>query len=115
MFDGGMRMYRDFRTICREKDYVDVSMEIQHIIERCNKWGVTAMPPGCGKTTILSMLYYYLDMDEDSGGLFEGSELAKNWTEYKKHLNKYIVLSLDFSDFRAKTMDEAREYIYCKI
>lgn len=109
-----MIKHEDFKTICKRDDYVDISMDIKNIVER-NRWNVVAAPAGYGKTTILSMLYYYLDIDEDSEELFSGSELSINYADYQTHLNKYIVLPLDFSDFSATSMEGAKEQIYAKI
>ena len=91
----------DFKAICRQADYNDISEDIINLIDyRC--WTSLTIPKGYGKTTLLSMLYYYLDKDEDSYDLFKDSLLAKKWDKWQEHLNKRVVLVLDFNDFKAK-------------
>ena len=100
----------DFKAICRQADYNDISEDIINLIDyRC--WTSLTIPKGYGKTTLLSMLYYYLDKDEDSYDLFRDSLLAKKWDKWQEHLNKRVVLVLDFNDFKAKDIVSALTYM----
>ncbi len=104
----------DFKTICRQADYNDISEDITELVDyEC--WTSVALPKGYGKTTLLSMLYYYLDKDEDSYELFKDSLLAKQWDKWQEHLNKRVVIALDFNDFKAEDMISALAYMKNKM
>ena len=104
----------DYKEICKCKDYKDLSLDIKEIIIN-NRWSTIVMPKMTGKTTLLSMLYYYFSLDESSEELFENSELAQNWNLWKLYLNKYEVIALDFSDFSAASYEDALTYISDKM
>ena len=63
-------------------------------------------PKGCGKSTFLQFLKLYFDKKEDASDLFPDDIY---------HMNKHVVLYLDFSDFSATCYEEALHYLKLKI
>ena len=57
------------------------------------------------------MLYYFLEITESSYDLFKDKKISE-WDKWLEHLNKYIVLPIDFSGFHAETYEEALNQIY---
>lgn len=100
----------DFKSICIQKDYYDISGDIVELMDG-RRWKSLVMPKGYGKTTILSMLYYYFDVDEKSYNLFKDSVISRTWNQWEKYLNKRVVIALDFNDFEAADMVSALRYI----
>lgn len=104
----------DFRDLYNKGDLFDTSEILQDIVEY-RRWNVLAYPAGNGKTTLLSMIYYYLEQSEDSRAIFENLHLAHKWGDWDRHLNRYVVLTLDFSDFHEESMKDALAYIRRKM
>ena len=100
----------DFKTICKQKDYIDISGDIVSLMDH-SRWHSLTMPQGFGKTTLLSMLYYYFDLDENSYELFKDQVVCTQWNEWKDYLNQRVVIILDFNDFVAEDMRSALIYI----
>ena len=104
-------MSTDFRGISKREGYVDSTGFIKELIYDFSRWSVLACKESCGKTMLLSMLYYYLEQTEDSRIIFEKSDLARTWDEWDEHLNAYNVIVLDFSGFDERNMRGALKYI----
>ena len=104
----------DFRIICRQNDYYDISGDIRELIEG-RRWNSLIMQKGSGKTTLLSMLYYYFDIDENSYDLFKDSMISRTWNQWEDYLNKRVVLVMDYNDFAATDMVSALKYIRSKM
>ena len=104
----------DFKKICKRSDYVDISGDISHFMNQ-HRWHSLVMTKGAGKTTLLSMLYYFFDLDEDSCDLFMDKAVAREWDGWQEYLNKRVAIALDFSDFKAKNMNAALQYLRLKM
>ena len=104
----------DFKRICACSDYVDISGDIAWFMNK-HRWHSLVMPKGVGKTTLLSMLYYFFDADENAYNLFKDAAVAKEWDGWQDYLNKRVVIALDFNDFKAKNMNAALDYIRLKM
>ena len=63
-------------------------------------------PKGCGKSTYLQFLKLYYDKKEDASDLFVDNTF---------HMNQHMVIYLDFSDFNAKSYEEALRYFALKM
>ena len=100
----------DFKKICKRNDYVDISGDIAWFMND-HRWHSLVMPKGKGKTTLLSMLYYFFDTDENTYDLFKDAAVAKEWDGWQDYLNKRVVIALDFSGFNAKNMNAALDHI----
>ena len=105
----------DFKDLCREDGYFDTTGFLSALLTGSSKWNILADERRCGKTTLLSMLYYYFERSEKSESLFSGLNIAKEYREWRAGLNAYDVIALDFSDFEEKTMKTAKRYIYEKL
>ena len=105
----------DFKGLYREDGYFDATGYIAALLSDSSKWNVLADERSCGKTTLLSMLYYYFERSEKSESLFSGLNIAKEYEGWRNELNAYDVIALDFSDFNEKTMKAAKKYIYEKL
>ena len=78
--------YMDFKEIRTLESYIDISSDIAEMMNG-RRWNSLVMPEYSGKTTLLSMLYYFFDLDEDSEGLFIDSEVAHKWDKWRDYLN----------------------------
>ena len=102
----------DFKDLCREDGYFDTTGFLSALLTGSSKWNILADERRCGKTTLLSMLYYYFERSEKSEDLFSGLNIAKEYRDWRAGLNAYDVIALNFSDFDEKTMTAAKRYIY---
>lgn len=104
----------DFKKICRRKEYCDISGDIAWFMNN-RRWHSLVIPKGTGKTTLLSMLYYFFDADVDSYELFKDAVVSREWEAWRDYLNKRVTIALDFSDFREKDMNSAMQYVRLKM
>ena len=84
----------DFRELVKKDNYADSTLQIMNVVDASRRWEVIADSKSLGKTTFLSMLYYYFNEDLNTRELFENTELAKKYPDWEKYLNKYSVISL---------------------
>ena len=89
--------------------YIDNSPAISELLFHWPHHHILRGQKGSGKSTFLKLLRTFLDRNEKSELLFSDMKISKekNW---KKHLNKYSVVYMDFSDFRAESYKSAVEY-----
>ncbi len=104
----------DFRNLIKQTEFEDTTLQIMRVVDNARRWEVIAGSGHLGKTTLLSMLYYYFNEDLETKELFENTRLAKEYPDWEKELNKYIVLHLDFTDFDERTFDKAMHYSYSR-
>ncbi len=106
----------DFRTV-RNSDFVDKSDLLNFLngkIDTEGKYICVSRPRRFGKSVAAKMAYAYYDRSSKSDELFEGLEITKS-PDYKKHLNKYPTIYIDWNRFAAYKMEtiitEAQKYI----
>ncbi len=106
----------DFRTV-RNSDFVDKSDLLNFLngkIDTEGKYICVSRPRRFGKSVAAKMAYAYYDRSSKSDELFEGLEITKS-PDYKKHLNKYPTIDVDWNRFAAYKMEtiitEAQKYI----
>ncbi len=56
----------DFRELVKQGNYVDSTLQIMNVVDATRRWEVIADSRLLGKTTFLSMLYYYFNEDFDT-------------------------------------------------
>ena len=83
----------------RKSDFIDLSSLANSLYSNPRNY---AGPVGCGKSTVLSMLRCYYNMRYDAKELFQRTE--KN--RFRDGMNRYLVISADFSDFQAENRKE---------
>jgi len=91
----------NFRITLAGGRYVDKTEMISvmnHFIDTGNKYVCISRPRRFGKSVAAKMAYAYYDRSMDSSVLFEGLEITKS-PDYKKHLNKYPTLYIDWNTF----------------
>ena len=91
---------RGFSEICLS-DYIDKTMLISLInrtIGTKKKLTCISRPRRFGKSYAAQMLCAYYDKSCDSHALFSGYKIAQE-ESYERHLNQYIVVNLDITDF----------------
>ena len=68
---------------------------------------------GKGGSTLLSLLRYYMDQSLADPAYFSDLVMGKD-PHFEDFLGKYRTFSLDFSDYRAATLEETVDYLYRK-
>jgi len=90
----------DFQSV-KNGDFIDKS-GLLNILNRNmdteNRFMCISRPRRFGKSVAAKMAYAYYDRSMDSSALFEGLEITKS-PDYKKHLNKYPTLYIDWNTF----------------
>lgn len=89
----------NFKMLVDSKVYVDKSMMIEIIGEKiatADRYICVTRPRRFGKTFNVNMLGAYFTKGKDSHPLFEHLNIAKT-KDYRKHLNQYNVIYIDFS------------------
>jgi len=90
----------DFQSV-KNGDFIDKS-GLLNILNRNmdteNRFMCISRPRRFGKSVAAKMAYAYYDRSMDSSVLFEGLEITKS-PDYKKHLNKYPTLYIDWNTF----------------
>ena len=98
---------RGFSEICLS-DYIDKTMLISLInrtIGTKKKLTCISRPRRFGKSYAAQMLCAYYDKSCDSHALFSGYKIAQE-ESYERHLNQYIVVNLDITDFISEAKRE---------
>ncbi len=93
-----------YRLLVNTPGFLPYDPNIINIMERFINF--FPAPRGCGKSTFLQFLKLYYDKKEDASDLF---------VDDIYHMNKHVVLYLDFSDFSATSYEEALHYLKMKI
>lgn len=94
-----------FTTSLNSEIYVDKSLLIEYtnrVVNTNNKYICVSKPRRFGKSTDVQMLGAYYDCSCDSSTLFKNLNISKS-PSYKKHLNKYHVISMDMQKFLSET------------
>lgn len=94
-----------FTTSLNSEIYVDKSLLIEYtnrVVNTNNKYICVSKPRRFGKSTDVQMLGAYYDCSCDSSALFKNLNISKS-PSYKKHLNKYHVISMDMQKFLSET------------
>ena len=76
----------DFRNLIKQSEFVDTTLQIMKVVDNARRWEVIAGSGHWGKTTLLSMLYYYFNEDLETKLVRIGSDSL--WI-------RYIVLGLN--------------------
>ena len=90
-----------FKRACTSDIYIDKSgliSNINKLIDKENNCISVSRPRRFGKSMTANMLTAYYDKECDSSDLFDKLKIAQD-IQYKKHLNKYNVISLNMQDF----------------
>ena len=90
----------DFRRV-KNSDFIDKSGLLNILnknMDTENSFMCVSRPRRFGKSVAAKMAYAYYDRSMDSSVLFEGLEITKS-PDYKKHLNKYPTLYIDWNTF----------------
>lgn len=85
----------------KNSDFVDKSGLIQILndnIATPHRYICVSRPRRFGKSVAAKMIYAYYDRKSDSAPLFDDLEIAK-LPSYKKHLNKYPTIYIDWNKF----------------
>ena len=90
----------DFRSV-KNSNFVDKSGLLNILnknMDTENKFMCISRPRRFGKSVAAKMAYAYYDRSMPSAELFEGLEITKS-PDYKKHLNKYPTIYIDWNRF----------------
>ena len=90
----------DFRSV-KNSNFVDKSGLLNILnknMDTENKFMCISRPRRFGKSVASKMAYAYYDRSMPSAELFEGLEITKS-PDYKKHLNKYPTIYIDWNRF----------------
>ncbi|MGN0483885.1 MAG: AAA family ATPase, partial [Lachnospiraceae bacterium] len=102
-------IYSDFKEIRKRPDFVDRTESLKYLQSHYNG-RILQGPQGCGKSTYLSMVAYWLDNKEDASEVFAGT--AFEATEcYREEKNRYPVIAMTFRDFHAHCFSDAVSYL----
>ncbi len=113
--NNGNELFKEIRN----DYYVDKSgliKEVNKTIGKNNRLTCVSRPRRFGKTFSAQMLMAYYSKGVDSSFLFDDLEIAGS-NDYKTHLNKYNVLSVDVAAFssEAPSLTELPQFISSKI
>ena len=101
----------DFKKV-RERDglYVDKSMLIEGILKETWEVILFTRPRRFGKTTNLSMIKYFFDIEEaaENRELFKGLKIED--TDSMKYFGKYPVIFLSLKDIKQSTKEESMNF-----
>ena len=108
-----------FKRACTSEIYIDKSgliSNINKLIDKENNCISVSRPRRFGKSMTANMLTAYYDKECDSSDLFDKLKIAQD-IQYKKHLNKYNVISLNMQDFVSliPDIDELILYVQNKL
>ena len=119
MFDSTKLMSTsDDFVVLRESNsyFVDKTLLIKEAVENC--WGSTVLtrPKGFGKTTFLTMMRAFLDVDVNNPGstekqqkLFAGTKILEDKEFCQKFMGQYPCIYLPLKDVKGRTYEEAYE------
>ena len=99
----------DFAELIQFKHpYIDKTLWIKELFEDGSKVALFPRPRRFGKTLNMSMLKYFLDVQENYGHLFGGLAVTK-YPEIMAHQGKYPVIFLSLKEIKSETMNTAQE------
>ena len=102
----------DFKKV-RERDglYVDKSMLIDGILKETWEVILFTRPRRFGKTTNLSMIKYFFDIEEaaENRGLFKGLKIENS--DSMKYFGKYPVIFLSLKDIKQPTKEDRKSVV----
>ena len=95
----------DFKVLVSECYYVDKSKLIEEIISKgSQKSYLFTRPRRFGKSAVISMLYNFFNINDDTKELFNDLYIAK--TPYMMHINSYPVIYINNKDFDVSTYSD---------
>lgn len=95
----------DFKVLVSECYYVDKSKLIEEIISKgSQKSYLFTRPRRFGKSAVISMLYNFFNINDDTKELFKDLYIAK--TPYMMHINSYPVIYINNKDFDVSTYSD---------
>jgi len=100
----------DFKKLIQgDYTFVDKTLFVKDIIDnRSDEVIVITRPRRFGKTLNLSMLYHFLQQNNDCDeNIFEDLEISKATDFCQKHQNQYPVIFISFKDIKQANYDEA--------
>lgn len=104
----------DYSKLCSESQSI---VDMSSLLEKF-QWGeegyIIAGEKGCGKSTILSMMYYYFSAAEDSRQLFSDKQIACE-TDWDSQLNSRPVILFSFEGLFADTYEKMTEQIFNRV
>src|SRR5690349_24915474 len=98
----------DFRAL-REQGftYVDKSHLVREVLDQGAQVLLLPRPRRFGKTLNLSMLRCFFEKQpEDLSHLFQDLAVFRAGDEYRRHFQRYPVISLTFREIKASTFEE---------
>ena len=97
----------DFQELVKGKyTFADKSLFIKDIMEDSAKIILITRPRRFGKTLNLSMLYYFLEHNQDKN-LFEGLNSSQNTEFCQEHQTQYPVIFISFKDMKKSSYQAA--------
>src|SRR5947209_1615770 len=97
----------DFQELVKGKYiFADKSLFIKDIIEDSAKIILLTRPRRFGKTLNLSMLYYFLEHNQDKN-LFEGLSISQNIELCQEYQSQYPVIFISFKDVKKSSYQAA--------
>lgn len=95
----------DFKVLISECYYVDKTKLIEEILNKgSQKSYLFTRPRRFGKSAIISMLYNFFNINDDTKALFKDLYIAK--TPYYAECNSYPVIYINNKDFEVPTYEE---------
>ncbi len=102
----------DFLTLKNSGHFWDNTKNIPHLLDVRSGYNMDNTA-GKGASTLFSLLRYYADHTLADPAHFAGLAMAED-PHFQKHLGKYRVFLLDFSDYRGTTVEDTVDYLYRK-
>lgn len=102
----------DFLALKRSGNFWDNTEKLPTLLARCNGL-LLNNTAGKGGSTLLSLIRYYTDRSLADPALFADLAMAKD-PHFEDFLGQYRTFHLDFSDYRAATLEETVDYLYRK-
>ncbi len=110
----GTSDFKDFRET-KNAYYFDKSLFIKDVLDCKDEVILITRPRRFGKTLNMSMLYYYLSIDENCKEIFQGLKIMDE-KDALKYLNKVPVIFLSFNGFEINNYEDfvetLKEYIF---
>lgn len=102
----------NFRKLREENYYyIDKTLFIKELLDRKGEVNLFTRPRRFGKTLNMSMLRYFLDIEQqDASELFEGTKIMDAGEKYLDYMGKYPVIMLTLKSMKQSTYENA---FYC--
>lgn len=102
----------NFRKLREENYYyIDKTLFIKELLDRKGEVNLFTRPRRFGKTLNMSMLRYFLDIEQqDASELFEGTKIMDAGEKYLDYMGKYPVIMLTLKSMKQTTYENA---FYC--